>query len=242
MSFENIKSQGFTATSGSKLFDEIVVCMANDVLEITSASAKRIYNAFAKSSSDLMETGTATIDPMSMLQPNISLARNDELIVSRSTVDATSAYCPRSAVTLRLLTLNKPQKERLHDGLLEVAKEAFMEFNKKRKVTKKDSKRAAEGLNDFSDWMNQRKGRPFTAVIDGANTAYSGQNFHEGKFNFYQIEFLVKALESMNEHALVIMPAKYMQKTFHVNLGGFKQQTVTEQEVSVLRRLVKLSL
>ena len=212
--------------------------MADDVLDITSVSAKRLYNAFVKSSSDLMQTGAVEIEPMSMLQTNNNSANDHELIVSRSTVDATSAHCLRSNVTLRLLKLDQPQKERLHQGLLEVAKEAFMDFNKARKVTKKDSQRAADCLQQFSEWMNKREGKPFTAVIDGANTAYFGQNFHEGRFNFYQIEFLVKALESMNEHALVVMPSKYTEKTFHVNLGGWRQQTATKQEAAVLQRYV----
>ena len=46
---------------------------------------------------------------------------------------------------------------------------------------------------------SKREGRPFTAIIDGANVAYYMQNFAGGSFNFHQIQFMVEALEKMNE-------------------------------------------
>ncbi len=80
-----------------------------------------------------------------------------------------------------------------------------------------------------------RKGKPFTAIVDGANIAYYMQNFQGGSFNFYQLQFMVEALEKMNEKPLVILPYKYMSNKFQLLMGGTpRSQVVGKEEKKIL--------
>lgn len=70
---------------------------------------------------------------------------------------------------------------------------------------------------------------------DGANVAYYGQNFEEGKFNYHQIQFLVDALESKNENVLVTVPHKYATKIFYSNSGPQSKKIIlSEAELNIL--------
>lgn len=64
------------------------------------------------------------------------------------------------------------------------------------------------------------------------------QNFDRGKFNVFQIDFIVRALERMGEHPLVILPHKYMEGSFNLQLGmSSKTQTLNSVERSLLQDL-----
>lgn len=233
----NAKSMGYSSDRGFQLFNEMVTQMAADVLEISSTSARRLHNAFVSSSSDLMLTGAKELPSLASMPPCDRKAEDKELIVSRTLLNSTSARCPVSDASLRLIKLDKEQRKRLHDELIELSIDQYMEFNKRRNATEEGSQIAAVELNKFAEWLNTREGKPFTAVIDGANAAYLGQNFHQGKFNYYQIEFLVRALESINEHPVVVLPAKYTEKNFNINIAGWKQQALEEKEEAVIKWL-----
>jgi hypothetical protein len=84
---------------------------------------------------------------------------------------------------------------------------------------------------------SKREGRPFTAIIDGANVAYYMQNFAGGSFNFHQIQFMVEALEKMNENPLVILPYKYATPSFRVRMGAtFRKQKLDRNEKQILEK------
>jgi len=74
--------------------------------------------------------------------------------------------------------------------------------------------------------------------MDGPNIAYYMQNFEQGKFNVYQIEFVVNALESMGETPLVIMPQKYCLPSFTTSGSRGARQYLDEKERAVLERCV----
>jgi len=78
-------------------------------------------------------------------------------------------------------------------------------------------------------FYSNREGEPFTAIIDGANVAYYMQNFQGGSFNYYQIQFMVEALEKMKENPLVIIPFKYCSKYFTVTMGANRRQHFLDQ-------------
>lgn len=84
-----------------------------------------------------------------------------------------------------------------------------------------------------------RKGEPFTAIIDGANVAYHLQNFDSGKFNLYQLDFMVRTLERMKESPLVILPAKYTNRSFHSQLvlDHSKKQVLCDREMRIIANL-----
>ena len=63
------------------------------------------------------------------------------------------------------------------------------------------------------------------------------QNFEGGTFNFYQLKFMVDALEKMGENPLVIIPYKYMADSFFVHMGArARNQIVDREERRVLDR------
>ena len=65
------------------------------------------------------------------------------------------------------------------------------------------------------------------------------QNFDQGKFNVYQIEFMVNALENMGENPLVIMPHKYCLPSFSTSgLRGAVRQRLNDNEMAILGRFV----
>lgn len=56
---------------------------------------------------------------------------------------------------------------------------------------------------------------PFNFVIDAANVAYSGQNYHDGQFSFDQIEFVYDELIRQfgpKTRPLIIIPESYTQE------------------------------
>mmetsp|Transcript_15095 Transcript_15095/g.20010 ORF Transcript_15095/g.20010 Transcript_15095/m.20010 type:complete len:327 (+) Transcript_15095:1-981(+) len=172
-----------------------------------------------------------------MTPENDVIADHDELVVSRVTVDGSTAQCPRTKATLRLILLEEDQRRQLHDSLLQGAESQYKDFLG---TKKKDVAAAAKHLTNFANWLDTREGKPFTAIVDGANVAYYMQNFDQGKFNFHQLEFMVDALEKMNEHPLVILPNKYLRKHFHANTGSSNyKQTLNRREQAIIDKLTK---
>jgi len=72
---------------------------------------------------------------MALLESNVSKAIDNELIAGCTIRDSSTARCPRSNDTLRLLKLNKNQREYYMMDLFMFSADAYHEFNKKRNVT-----------------------------------------------------------------------------------------------------------
>ena len=78
--------------------------------------------------------------------------------------------------------------------------------------------------------------------MDGPNLAYYMQNFEQGKFNIYQVDFMLKALENMGEVPLVIMPQKYCLPYFTISGTQGTRQHFDENEMAILERFVDCDL
>lgn len=89
-------------------------------------------------------------------------------------------------------------------------------------------------------FYSTRDGEPFTAFIDGPNVGYYMQNFDQGKFNMYQVDFMLNALENMGENSLVIMPQKYTLPSFNTSAGG--KQRLDNNEMSIVEKYVSYLL
>lgn len=90
---------------------------------------------------------------------------------------------------------------------------------------------------DTSINESARTGEPFTAIVDGANAAYYMQNFDQGSFNFYQIQFVVDALIKMKENPLVVLPYKYGFDSFKINTGfAGELQRLSDEERNIRER------
>ena len=87
--------------------------------------------------------------------------------------------------------------------------------------------------------MQNRSGRPFTAIVDGPNIAYYMQNFDQGTFNYHQIQFVVDALENMGENVLVVLPKKYTYDRFTIPKGTHTvKQTLSPKEREIRDNLI----
>jgi len=80
----------------------------------------------------------------------------------------------------------------------------------------------------------------FSLLTDGANVAYYMQNFDQGSFNFYQLQFIVDALEKTNENPLVILPYKYCTNSFVISMGSKSyRQVLSREERQIVDKLTK---
>jgi len=234
---DGIKEYGFRYSSGPKLLDELLTNLAEDVLEISSALAKRLHTAIQKGFHD--KRGGENLEEQHQLAPlseENEPAEADEIIASRVIINKYTGVCRRSGARLRLIKLSELEGQELKSKLLALANKEQKSFLQNWKVKPKMC--ASDMLESFSLWMDKRKGKPFTSIIDGANVAYYHQNFDDGKFNFHQLQFMVDTLEKMNETPLVILPKKYAQKSFNVNLGrNNRKQFLSQDEWGILNKL-----
>eukprot|EP00536_Pseudo-nitzschia_multiseries_P012511 jgi/Psemu1/244626/estExt_Genewise1.C_4820012 len=236
---DGIEDLEYSKHHGPALFDALASELAEHSIEITSASAKRLYNAFQRGfeghnhndpndNSNSNNYNLRRLHLLESLRTDNDLARPDELIVSRVKIDASTGLCPRSGSRLRLINLDSAQKQRFRDGLSHLVSSSYQERHHTRKAD------VADKLNKFGEWLQHRAGgtqKPFTAIIDGPNVAYYMQNFQQGTFNYHQIKFVTDALENMGENVLVVMPKKYTYDSFTIQIGGRSmKQTLSQTE------------
>ena len=266
---EGSKDLGYIHSHGPGLFDELATDMAADALEISSSSARRLYNALAVGfQSDnspykehKSENGKYVVSTLKEVHPLMSMsltwqpAHSNELVASRVTLDRSTGICPVTNAQQRLIILEPNQRTRLHHDLLNLSTEQFAKFAGRRSD---DSPfRAREHLQVFSDWLDQRQGEPFTAIVDGANVGYYMQSFDRGRFNYHQIKFMVDTLERRGENPLVVIPnvsplcsfvhylyprhmvltlsQKYVQQKFYSTKGEY--QKLDRAEIEVMQSL-----
>ena len=131
-----------------KLFDKLLDELSGDAVEITSASAKRLYNAFQKGFQG--SEGIVELKPLHILEPlkpQNQRAERTELIVSRVTLEEATGRCPRSGAQLRLIDLESSQKQKLREGLMSLASTSY----EKRSQEKND--KATKALKMFGEWL-----------------------------------------------------------------------------------------
>jgi hypothetical protein len=156
-----VKELGYSHASGPLLLNLLASELADNAVEISSASAKRLYNAFQKGYRD-SEMASQDLKPLHVLEPlktNNDRAATNELIVSRVTLDETTGKCPRSGVQLRLINLDDGHKKQLQEGLFHLASTSYEERQNRKSDLAKSS------LERFTTWLDTREGRPFTAII-----------------------------------------------------------------------------
>ena len=236
---ESAKELGYSALSGPKLLDEIVNAMARDISEMPLTLAKRLYNALAEGFPGSKLEASGSLAPLKLTSEK---AARKELIASRVLIDPATGKCPRSGVTLRLIHLTTDEKVKLKETILSLASSASKLTDQVKESPR--NRFAREALLSFFQWLDDREGEPFTAIVDAANVAYHLQNFEDGRFSFHQIQFVVDALESMGEHPLVVLPQKYTRQSFYVTIGagsskGAMRQRPTQEELEIRDSLIE---
>lgn len=232
---------GYSSASGPGLLDDIVAELAEDIIEIPMTFAKKMYNAFADGFPDSHLEKTTSLSPLKMVTDP---APDDELVVNRVIVDRSTGHCSRTGADLRLISLRDTEREKLKETILSLAVAGQLKFQETFDIPMKDRNDPAKGLIEFDRWLDERKGEPFTAIVDGANIGYYLQNFEQGRFSFHQIQFVVDTLENLGEKVLVILPTKYTRKYFYVTIGaggsaGPRRQDVTKEEAKIRDRLLQ---
>ena len=225
-----------TTSSGPDLFDELAAEMAETVIKISMASAKRLYNGFAEGFPGSNLEKTTSFSPLRLSDKR---ALENEVLVNRVSIDPVTGECPCSGVKLRLINLDEEQKQQLKRGLLSLAREQERNFHATKRAKQPWTAKSESRLLNFCHWLGNRKGKPFTAIVDGANVGYYMQNFEGGRFSFHQIQFVVDSLEKLGERPLVILPFKYglPYSTVTISVGGTHAQVFTEEERTILDRL-----
>ena len=154
---EGAKEVGYQHGYGAKFFDELATEMAEDVLEITGASARRLYNSLAEGMNhDEFSNDIEPIHSLAGVAQDSDPATPNDLIASRVAIEKSTGQCPRSGVKLRLIKLKEHERKQLHSGLLELSEDRFEEFHQVRNQGPKHSQwqnNAAAHLNRFSQWL-----------------------------------------------------------------------------------------
>ena len=235
MEISGIEELSYSTKCGPDLFNILMSELAAHSIEISSASAKRLYNAFQRGfQGDDPKTNIKQLHLLESVPTNNDLAKPDELVVNRVQLDKLTGKCPRTGAQLRLINLDQIQKKRFQESLLYLVSSSYQERH--RNTTKTD---VAEKLYQFGEWLQNRKGKPFTAIIDGPNIAYYMQNFQQGTFNFHQIKFVVDALEQMGENVLVVLPKKYSQDWFTIQKATQTvKQRLSPREIEIRDDLI----
>jgi len=240
---EGVQDLGYTYSHGPQLFDELVTEMANDVLEISSSSARRLCNSLAigiQSEAGNEEDNGVIVSVLKEVHPlkSIPLSRqpasNNEVVASRVSLDRSTGLCEVTNAQQRLIILEPDQRVQLHDDLLNLSTEQSAKFAGTR--ANDDPNRAREKLEEFSDWLDKREGEPFTAIVDGANIGYYMQSFDKGRFNYHQIKFMVDTLEERGENPLVVIPSKYGYNQFFAS-NKREHQRLDQSEIGIMNDL-----
>lgn len=210
---------GYSPAFGSGLLDALVSDMAEDILDISEEMARLLHNGFAMGFKD---SGMTLLQHSDHMLPLTTLCDPHTIVADRVSIDRKTGRCPATNATLRLIVLEESQRLHVHDTLLEMARVKSVEYTSrleaKGRATRDNAEQAelaTQILKDFSDWLENREGRPYTAIIDGPNVAYFGW----GRVNLQQLALMVGALEKKGEHPLVIMPEKYTRRKFYLRQG-----------------------
>jgi hypothetical protein len=222
-SLEGIQKYGYSQDR-RELWNQLVTEMAEDLLELTPEVAQQIAEGFLLDAARSAETMEHVI-------------QTDPLVVGRVQIDATTGKCPATGVTLRLMALTPPQRQQVHDTLLEMAGTQHEEYGAKLQARgkameeKRNGQFAQEQLRQFSDWLKQRE-TPYTAIVDGPNVAYFGH----GNVHYSQVWEVVQELQRLGERPLVVMPQKYLSRSFWLS-GLGKVQELSDQDQAIIDKL-----
>jgi pentatricopeptide repeat protein len=227
-SIDSIVDCGFSV--GPALFDEVSTEMADDLLELSEAAVSEIASGFADGHVRRSDPKVTINNARQMNCGDVEKARSNDNLIGRVVVNSTTALCPQTGATLRLMELTELQRLKVHDTLLKMAAAQHEDFGAKLRCAGKsdearDGQFAINELSKFSSWLHDRD---FSAVIDGPNVAFFGH----GSFHYSQIKLVVDKLLSFGENPLVIMPEKYaMPKFWLAGLGLTQDLTVSELEI-----------
>lgn len=138
-----MKESGYPVGAGPALFDALVDDLASEYVEISSSSARLLYNGLA---TGFKNHDLKSVHMLESLKLNSELCGKDELVASRTVLDESTGLCPRTGAQLRLINLDEDQKHQMESGLFHLA-EAPTSFKPKGNVG------ASKALGHFQEWL-----------------------------------------------------------------------------------------
>ena len=149
---EGPSKAGFESTHGPDLLDEIAAEMAEDMLELTEAAALNLLTAFTEGFSPSEDPELDEVDEIPMISDEGEAPNGVK--IGRVNVDEKTAVCRASGAKLRLFALNEAQRQHVHDTLLVMARQQYLDFTKKQKRQIDDGENyAVNELSRFSKWL-----------------------------------------------------------------------------------------
>lgn len=153
---------GYSPGFGIKLFDQILSDTADDILELTVSSAVQIRNALVVGFRGLDASKNLwKVPPDCRLAPVFEEADENELVACRVTINNDSALCPRTNAKLRLIMLDKEERKRVHDGLIDMANSDFEVYNLKLAAKKQNPK-----VEQFEEGFSGKELAKFTTWLE----------------------------------------------------------------------------
>mmetsp|Transcript_4408 Transcript_4408/g.11043 ORF Transcript_4408/g.11043 Transcript_4408/m.11043 type:complete len:878 (+) Transcript_4408:1121-3754(+) len=255
LSLLDAESLLYNHTSGPLLLDQLLTEMTEDVLDVLPESAERIMNGFRRGFANRSES----VDDVE--QDGGSWVSSTSKITLGTVDIPATGICPLTGTALRLLSLDESQRQHVHDTLLEMARQQSFDFlsgnknkgKKKNKIKKTNASantkvqqpkisipsttvenEASHGYDEllkFSEWLDSRDGKPFTAIVDGPNIAYHGHP----TVHYSTLKLVLDELESMGEVPLVVMPLKYTTPSFRTS--GTLAQKLSDRELAMIEGL-----
>ena len=227
--------------------------MAENILEISSASARKLSNALAAGfkeaphpnsegdNSDIIVSNLKETHPLAPMLVTKNKGLANELVACKVLLKRLTGTCEVTGAQQQLILLEPSQRKQFLDDLIELSKTQYTNYTRNigsrdKHAVNDSEEKAAEQLQKFSDWLNTREGEPFTAIVDGANVGYYMQNFAKGGFNYHQIKFMVDTLQSRGETPLVVLPNKYDNTNYIYNSKQQVQQ-LDEKDVHIMADL-----
>jgi pentatricopeptide repeat protein len=150
---------GFNPPCGPGLMNQLVTALAEDVIQVTPALAKRLHTAMTKAfKNDDRGRNLEALHPLAPLLPDNTKEEAgdiEEVIACRVEIDTTTGICPKTGARLRLINLVGPERQKLKDGLLDLSEKEHARFTKNWK--KRDNGRPPmvprEQLEKFSTFL-----------------------------------------------------------------------------------------
>ncbi len=147
--------------------------------------------------------------------------------INRVMIPRATGQCPETGVHLRQIVLSKAERDEFRRQIKDIADCQYETFLGRDKlpfqVTEEDRQKAAEEMEAFVRYLDIKRDKPFTAVVDAANVAYRGQNYEDGGFRFNQVKAVTERLVEMGENVLIVIPEKYTWNYWKVvQKGGTK--------------------
>eukprot|EP01035_Chromulina_nebulosa_P018670 gene18670-24417_t len=158
----------------------------------------------------------SSVDDIYSVSTNGSLSRCRIVSISRD-----SCTCPHCKDKLQRFEISDQSKTLVRSIITDIAHaNSMLTFH---------------NLQNFSDWLSDRE--DFTYIVDGANVAYSHQNFNAGKFSYKQIQLVVNKLKEREGRTLVILPACYYQKYVPNSIRKKNRNVVSDEDMQFLLQL-----